>query len=236
MGHKSWKRILNFLTYKLTNKLTTLNKKILTFIILANAFTPIFCQSEDKMGLIVGLNYAMINLIEEEAQQNGKLGFYIGSSRKFKISNKVNFRPELIFSLQRTQYQRNLNFISNDPAVPLGFQDENGQFVDLRNIDVNINEYIIQIPFIFEYVLKEKVNIAVGPQLGYVLVERTSNNNESTYDFGQLDDYRLGISYAASLGYLLSDIYSINFRFINRITIRNTLKNRVIQMGMIRSF
>lgn len=192
--------------------------------------------AQNSSGTIAGVNYTSINLKKNsQAKQNGKPGLYAGFYRSLKLSKTLNFKPELIFSLQRTQYIRRTNYLTQYDGVPLGFTSEDGNLTELNDVDVNISEFIIQLPLMFEYVIKDKIKLGIGPQVGYVLIERTTNNNDGTYDFGGIDNYRFGLSYAANLGYILNDKNSLNLRYTNRITYRNTLKNSVLQIGLYRS-
>lgn len=207
-------------------------KKILLSICIISTF---YTYAQNELGLATGINYSTINLSEQNnADQNGKIGIYLGLYKKMALSEKLTFSPELLFSLQRTQFIYNRNSSSKDPIVPIGFRNNDGSV--LEKLDVNINEYIIQLPFMFEYMLTQKLRFGIGPQIEYILLEQTSNNNNASYDLGELDNHRLGAGYAVNLGYELSQINRINFRYINRISIHNTLKSRNFQIGLHHSF
>jgi hypothetical protein len=193
-----------------------------------------FTQSEG--GYTVGVNYSVINLENAtDSEQNGKIGGYAGIFRNFKVTNKLVFKPELIFSLQRTQYIRKF-----DPTakvlLPIAFQSEDGQIQYIDTVDVNINEFLIQIPLMLELTLGQNFILGAGPQIEYLMSENISNNDNGIYNFGELDSYKLGLSYAASIGYKFNDRINISFRYLNRFSNRNLLKGRTFHVGFYQRF
>jgi hypothetical protein len=200
-------------------------KNITHLILLIIIFTNTLSAQIDK-GLIGGLNYSMISDNSDNLEKSGKIGFFIGGFKSFNISKNVTFKPEIILSLQRFRLLGNFNSDKEDPAIPIQGLD----------IDVNFSELLIQIPLMLDYNIKEKFSIGLGPQIGYMILERASNNNDNSFDFKSTDDYRIGFSYAFELGYQFNDMIGFSCRYLKRFTIRNGLKSKVFQIGLLHSF
>ena len=129
-----------------------------------------------------------------------------------------------MFAYQSSRFIYNIDEsnASQDPSI--------GSIPD--GVDANINEFIAQLPLMFSFTIKDKIILGAGPQVEYVMFERISQNGNKVYDIGSLDENKFGLSYTAILGFRVNEKTQLNFRYLNSLTSRNLLRNRVFQLGM----
>jgi len=184
-------------------------------------------KSSTDFGVKAGLNYSSFikgNDIPSEfpIEFNGKIGFHIGGFFKLGLTEKLKLKPELLFSMQGAEYEISL--------VDIEIQDPNDPFfVDKYKVD--IKESLILLPIMLDYYLNEKFDIEFGPQLGFVISHKTSDNNE-TFNFEIDDSEKFEIGLNLGLGYNFSDKYRIGLRYNYGIMERDNRKSSVFQIGL----
>lgn len=205
-------------------------KKITLFIgltILLINFKASGQENETKFGIKAGLNYSNFILGKEfpsdfPANFNGKIGFHVGGFLKLKLTNDLILKPELIFSKQGAEFEIDLGSLTIDPD-PL--------FAD--NYKTDIKESLFLLPIMLDYYFNESFDIEFGPQLGYVISQNISTNNETATinsAYKNYDKFEIGLN--LGLGYNFAKIYRIGIRYNYGIMERNNRKSSVFQLGL----
>jgi hypothetical protein len=203
----------------------------LLFCSLLSAFS-LLAQSENRLGLTVGLNYTQLILNENsEAEQSGRLGFYTGFAPLIRLSDKFSFRPGLILAYQSVNYLYKPHESQEDPFIPIG---SNG--TAHLDVDANINEVLVQLPLRLSYQFCNKFTLTAGPFGEYVLQERVVHNNDNAFDIGNVDDYKMGLGYSAGIEYNPNGVNAIQIHYLNRLTVRNQMKTYQLQLGYLHFF
>ncbi|WP_298369166.1 outer membrane beta-barrel protein [uncultured Lutibacter sp.] len=136
-----------------------MKKKIaITLLILI----PLITFSQKKMGVLIGLNNSSISEgVLNQIDITDKMGFHLGGFYEFDITEKIKFRPKLVYSQQ-------------------GNRD--GESSSIEHIDYK-SEYL-NLPLNFKFY--DKTYILAGPQIGFLLSEKLPYflNKGETIDFG----------------------------------------------------
>ena len=136
-----------------------MRKKIaITLLILI----PLITFSQKKMGVLIGLNNSSISEgVLNQIDITDKMGFHLGGFYEFDISEKIKFRPKLVYSQQ-------------------GNRDSGSSSIE--HIDYK-SEYL-NLPLNFKFY--DKTYILAGPQIGFLLSEKLPYflNKGETIDFG----------------------------------------------------
>ena len=177
-------------------------------------------------GVKAGINYSTLilgNDISSElpASFNGKIGFHIGGFMRYKFSEKLMLKPELLFSTQGAEYVLNISGIIIDPNNPT-FNN---------NYKADIKENLLLLPIMLDYYFNPKFDIEIGPQFAYVISNKTTDNNDDIeLSKESYDKFEFNIS--IGLGYNFTEKYRIGLRYSYAITERNNLKSSVFQLGL----
>lgn len=183
-------------------------------------------ETNTGFGVKAGINYSSFikgNDIPSEfpIEFNGKIGFHIGGFFKLGLTEKLKLKPELLYSMQGAEYEIKLG---------LELQDPNDPFFD-EKYKVDIKESFILLPIMLDYYFNEKFDIEFGPQFGFVISHKISDNNE-TFNFASDDYDKFEIGLNLGLGYNFSEKYRIGLRYNYGIMERDNLKSSVFQIGL----
>jgi len=133
-----------------------------TISILLMALFPLFIFSQKKAGAFIGLNNSSISEgILGQIDISNKIGFHFGGFYELKLSNKIKFRPKLIYSQQ-------------------GNRDNENYGIE----HINYKTEYLNLPLNFKFY--DKTYILAGPQIGFLLAETQSYflDNGEKIDFG----------------------------------------------------
>ena len=185
-------------------------------------------DNQIEFGIKGGLNYSSFmdnNDDDIPTDYKGQIGFHLGGFAKFKLSGKISIKPELVYSLQGS------NFTINGSDLNIVSQDD----IFVTSIDGEIKESIILIPIILEYKLNKKLNLEFGPQFGYSLNRDVEYDNNPFNFIGFLrndDEETFEIGIGLGFGYALSDDLGVSLRYNYGIIERQNLNTSVFQLGM----
>ncbi|WP_425236459.1 outer membrane beta-barrel protein [Ulvibacterium sp.] len=174
-------------------------KKIVLAILL---ILPLICTSQKKLGAVIGLNNSSISEgFLNEIYITDKLGFHIGGFYELDLSEKIVFRPKLMYSQQ-------------------------GNRGVYRNFGTEKLDYI-NIPLDFKFY--DTTYLLVGPQVGFLVSEGNSifsSSTRSAFDAG----LKLGIGQKINDFFIELNVYqgltkAVESRDFNKGT------NTVIQLS-----
>jgi hypothetical protein len=205
-----------------------MKKKLLLIGFLLLTLSTYSQDNQIEFGIKGGLNYSSFMDNNEDdipADYKGQIGFHLGGFAKFKLSGKISIKPELVYSLQGS------NFTINGSDLNIVSQDD----IFITSIDGEIKESIILIPIILEYKLNKKLNLEFGPQFGYSLNRDVEYDNNPFNFIGFLrndDEETFEIGIGLGFGYALSDDLGVSLRYNYGIIERQNLNTSVFQLGM----
>ena len=205
-----------------------MKKKLLLIGFLLLTLSTYSQDNQIEFGIKGGLNYSSFmdnNDDDIPTDYKGQIGFHLGGFAKFKLSGKISIKPELVYSLQGS------NFTINGSDLNIVSQDD----IFVTSIDGEIKESIILIPIILEYKLNKKLNLEFGPQFGYSLNRDVEYDNNPFNFIGFLrndDEETFEIGIALGFGYELSDDLGVSLRYNYGIIERQNLNTSVFQLGM----
>ena len=205
-----------------------MKKKLLLIGFLLLTLSTYSQDNQIEFGIKGGLNYSSFmdnNDDDIPTDYKGQIGFHLGGFAKFKLSGKISIKPELVYSLQGS------NFTINGSDLNIVSQDD----IFVTSIDGEIKESIILIPIILEYKLNKKLNLEFGPQFGYSLNRDVEYDNNPFNFIGFLrndDEETFEIGIGLGFGYSLSDDLGVSLRYNYGIIERQNLNTSVFQLGM----
>ena len=205
-----------------------MKKKLLLIGFLLLTLSTYSQDNQIEFGIKGGLNYSSFmdnNDDDIPTDYKGQIGFHLGGFAKFKLSGKISIKPELVYSLQGS------NFTINGSDLNIVSQDD----IFITSIDGEIKESIILIPIILEYKLNKKLNLEFGPQFGYSLNRDVEYDNNPFNFIGFLrndDEETFEIGIGLGFGYALSDDLGVSLRYNYGIIERQNLNTSVFQLGM----
>jgi len=179
-----------------------------------------------EFGIKAGINYSNFikgNDIPSEfpIDFNGKIGFHIGGFLRLGLTEKLILKPELLFSTQGAEYEIRMVIETQDPNDPF--------FYD--NFKADIKENLILLPIMLDYYFNERFDIEFGPQLGFVINKKITDNSEIiNYEIDDYDNFEIGLN--LGLGYNFAEKYRIGLRYNYGIMERNNLKSSIFQIGL----
>jgi hypothetical protein len=191
-------------------------------------------QSSDiGFGLKTGANYSKFSA---DSDSDGseldfykrKVGFYLGGFLNVDLSNKFQFQPELLFALEGTSFEREVE------TTDSGFESN----PTVSDFESDINDYSIAAPLVIRYLITETLFLEAGPQLAYVLdrkekikkspFEQSGDPQPAEYDYDRFD---LGLTLGA--GYRISESLTLNGRYIHSLLEReNNIKSSIFNLGI----
>lgn len=183
-----------------------------------------------KFGLKTGINYSSASIEREiSSDVNPHVGLYAGIFTNIRLSSKLAFQPEVVFSTQGYNEKYNTSVVSRDTDMKLSY---------------------VNIPLEFQYKIIEKLYIETGPQIGFLLSAKAddkyfnANTNITTeqknIDFKKYSNKHM-ISYTFGAGYFVTNKLTVSLRYnlgITQIDMGSdvSVKNNVLQIGAGYSF
>ena len=176
-----------------------------------------------KFGTKAGLNISSI-YNGENVNRESRYSFHLGGLVEFKISNKIYFQPEILFSSQGAKFN-----YSGESIDILG--GVNSTFFSIESTTA-LN--YLNFPLIMKYYIFNNLSIECGPQLGFLLSLKTetthTNNNafvtETSSDKSSSNIIDLGINFG--LGYKLENGIFFNSRYnFGLSAINKELENQI---------
>ena len=143
---------------------------------------------KSQFGVKGGLNTAseMASDGDNSSQTDARIGIHLGFFMELPLSAKIDFQPELVYSMQ-------------------GGSVKYGGYTITDKIDY------INLPLMFKfYVWKQRLSIDAGPQLGYMISAKVSAGGESESIYDDLNKF--DISLALGLSYKLTDRIDLGLR------------------------
>lgn len=178
-----------------------------------------------KFGVKAGLNFSSASIERKiSSNVNPQLGLYVGIFTNFRLSSKLAFQPEVVFSSQGYNEKYNTTEVSGDTDMKLGY---------------------VNIPLEFQYKIIEKLYIETGPQIGFLLSAKADNkyfnaNTNTTTEQKDIDFKKYSnkhmISYTVGAGYFITNKLSVSLRYnlgITQVDMTSdvSVKNNVLQIG-----
>jgi Outer membrane protein beta-barrel domain len=166
-------------------------------IVLVTQFS--FSQSI-KFGIKAGINYA--NVIGSEIKTNAITNFHGGFVSEFKVTKGFAIQPELLYITEGATYKTALEDIKNE----LGY---------------------LTIPIMLKINVSDNVTLELGPQAGFLVVERKKVDpyQSKTFDF----------AINAGLGLKITDNLFAQARYglgLTEAKVDSKIKNSVFQLSL----
>ena len=195
-------------------------KHYLSVLLILLSFSLNAQDDKINFGTKVGLNYSDYILGKEfpsnfPGKYNARIGFHIGVYANISISNKIYFKPELLYSLQGAEYEIALN----------SFLEPDDNFNNVYK--TTVKEHLIIIPFVFDYYVAKSFNLEFGPQLGYILDTNISDN--SFYSASKED---IDLSLNLGVGVNFAKSFRVGLRYNYGILERGNLKSSIFQLSL----
>lgn len=174
-------------------------KKLILLTVLVFAFNFANAQKV-KYGVKAGLNIANAIISEDGAPSTSSVtSFHVGGFAEINISKKLFFQPELVYSMQGTNF-----------SLPV---DVNGTVYSTNN---TFKLSYINIPLMFKYYPQEKFYFEAGPQIGLltsakleVEVAGYGSNTQDAKELFKSSDFGLNFG----LGYNFTKRVTSNVRY-----------------------
>jgi len=181
-----------------------------------------------KFGLVAGINHSQLLSPFQGLSFKAKQGLYLGASSNISLAERIQWQPELLFSLQG--YRNDL--------IDITLTTPEGQFVG--TVRSKTSELTIAIPLLFQYRIGKALYFQGGPQLGYIVgrkykeIENTlpppDPNIARQYDY-DYDKFDAGV--VAGVGYEIGQRFDLNVRYFLALTKReNFHRSSVLSLGM----
>lgn len=179
-----------------------------------------------KFGLKTGLNYSSASIEREFSNDvNPRVGLFAGIFTNIRLSSKLSFQPEVLYSTQGYNEKYNTSFGNRDTDVKLNY---------------------VNIPLEFQYKIMEKLYIETGPQIGFLLSAKADDTYSSIFTNTtteqknvdiKKDSNKHMISYTFGAGYSITNNLSASLRYNLGVTQIDTsseisVKNNVLQIGL----
>jgi hypothetical protein len=121
-------------------------KKILFSIIFVGAGATIVFAQGLGFGIKGGVNIANTDISSDQftLETKSKIGFHGGVFVNFMLSDKMGIQPELLYSLQGSEY-------------------------DIPSVDGNLKLGYLNVPVLFRYNINDMFSIHAGPQFGFLM-------------------------------------------------------------------
>jgi opacity protein-like surface antigen len=137
-------------------------KKIIfsSLLVLAMSFTY---GQKAHFGIKGGLNSSNFIGDTDGVDFKSRIGFNVGAFATIKLSEKITLQPEILYSTQGAKVS-NVTMIIMEDILTLA--------------DIKVNLSYINVPVMIKYYVADKLNLEVGPQIGFL----TSAESSTHYD------------------------------------------------------
>lgn len=195
-------------------------KHLLCSLLIVLSFSINAQEDTIGFGTKAGLNYSDFILGKEfpsdfPGSYEARWGFHIGAYANIPISNKIYFKPELLYSLQGADYEVPLNALIETDANFSG------------DYNTTIKEHLITLPFMFDYYITNSFNLEFGPQLGYLV---NTNISDSNPFLGSKENVDLALN--LGIGVSFTKKIRTGLRYSYGALERGNLKSSVFQLSM----
>ena len=200
-----------------------MKKRILLVVAVLAMFSVFTTNAQVKFGVKAGLNLANINGDDFE-DSDMKMGLAIGGFANFQLSDKIEFQPELLYSMQGAKQK--------DMYIDEGI-----------TADMTFKLDYINIPLMLKYKLTDAFSIQAGPQIGLLVSDKWKTDDadgDISDDMGvDLKGVDFGLNFG--LGYTLENGFGIDARYnlgMSQILDMDEAdsKNAVIQIAVSYAF
>ena len=147
-------------------------KIIITTLFAALLISSAATAQHANIGIKGGVNAYTIKG-DDDASFDTKVSFHLGLIGHIHISNQFALQPELVYSVQGTQYT-------------------------IAGQDVKLNLNYINVPLIFQYMFDNGFRLQAGPQLGFLASAKAAVNDNDTDVKDDFESIDLGIALGAS--------------------------------------
>ncbi len=129
--------------------------------ILMTLITSATNAQESNFGIKGGLNLSYL-MIDDVAENNLVTGFHVGVFGRTMLTENAGLQADLLFSSQGAKTVYNSEF--------LGF--------DVAEGETKLNTGYINVPLKFVFNLNDKINLQIGPYIGFLLNAKYESDNE----------------------------------------------------------
>ena len=144
-------------------------RKIFLILILSISISSF---SQNKFGVFAGVSNSTISDgFLGKFYLGNEMTFHIGGLYEFKLTEKIDFRPKIVYSQQGDREKNDYTFI------------------DVRSVDYKLS--YLNIPLNFKFF--NKPYLIIGPQIGFLL-----STDKQSLNFGNVES---NIDYGANLGF-----------------------------------
>ena len=154
-------------------------KKVLCYSLLVLFVNALSAQLQ--YGVKAGLNYNIISVnikqgSSTETDNPTGIGFHLGGYGRYSISEKLAFRPELLFSSCRTKE----NSETTETKTLVDFTDGSDYTATTTSVAEDKSAFnYIQIPLLADYSVTDNISLQAGPSIGLLM----GYKNEYTYSY-----------------------------------------------------
>ena len=170
-----------------------------------------------KVGLNISKQHYGIKPIDEDI--DFRAGLNAGFYGKYKINDKFDIQPELLYSQQ--------GYKDNVPLTDIGgYMIRDGY---------KILSHYINIPVVLKYYFHKSFYVEAGPQVGFCFGSRLQHNEDYIDEVLKMDFRTLDFSLVGGLGVDFGRGLSVNARYNHGLTgtaPESDFKNRVIQVSL----
>ncbi len=176
-------------------------RKAFVLLVFAVAMHPVFSQV--SAGPKAGLNFSSVIGGSRDEDNSFKLGFYCGFFMNLSINDKLSIQPEVLYSTRGFKYQRTIG--NNDTSL-----SHNLSYIDF--------------PFLGSYLITDRLSVEAGPQIGYIIADRTKGTAGPLSSAQEIDTSTvLGFntteySVAVGAGFIAPYGITANIRFVYGLT------------------
>lgn len=176
-----------------------MKKSIFLFVFVIFTIQSIVCQSF-KFGVKAGLNYA--NVKGSELKTDAITSYHAGLVAEINLTKGLAFQPELLYSTQGATYKTATEDFKNE----LGY---------------------ITIPIMLKINLSDSIMLELGPQAGFLLIEKNKFEVKKTNTFDFTANAGLGLKITENL--FAQARYGLG---LTEIKTDSKIKNSVLQLSL----
>jgi hypothetical protein len=188
-----------------------MQRKFITILVSLALVCPFVASAQALFGLKGGLNVSTIG--GNASGNSSKIGLHLGVFMDGKISDKVHFQPELLYSSQ-------------------------GSLIAINSDELRFNYNYMSVPLMLKIYLESGFHIQAGPQIAFLIDANATDGRNSMSVKNQMNgtDFSvcLGMGYEFEGGFLLNARYNIglNSTTNNPATANQSFPNRVFQLSL----
>jgi len=161
-----------------------MKKSILLFALFLSTVTI----AQSRFGVFGGLNFSMYtNGIAKDINADNSFGIQIGVLYELPLSEKVSFRPKLVYSQQGDRHKSGpsaANSFNVGTDFDPNFNPYGNSSIEPYQLDYKLNYLTVQLDFKFW----NKIYLLAGPQIGFLLSQKSEGKYigpvKSNIDFG----------------------------------------------------